>query len=44
MILEVNVHSMTVGKVLVVTELSPYGDLLKYLQKVAAIGLGAQEG
>ena len=32
------------GKVLVVTELSPYGDLLKYLRKIATIGLGEQEG
>ena len=32
-----------VGRVLVVTELSPYGDLLKYLKKVAKIGLGVQE-
>ena len=32
------------GKVTVVTELSPYGDLQKYLWKVASTGLGFQPG
>ena len=27
------------GKIMIVTELSPHGDLLRYLWKVASIGL-----
>ena len=32
------------GKLLIVTELSPYGDLLKYLWKVRQAGLGTELG
>ena len=38
------INNLFVGKVVVVTELSPYGDLLKYLRKIASTGLEFKQG